>query len=85
MRKHLIVLFTIITIVVIGQSNKTIYIKPMGQVSIEIDVLAKNYYIQRLGTSEGETLFNRTMRYCSTTEGWTLNKDAAKLFGITTQ
>ena len=45
----------------------------------------KNYYIQRLGTSEGETLFNRTMRYCSTTEGWTLNKDAAKLFGITTQ
>ena len=30
MRKHLIVLFTIITIVVIGQSNKTIYIKPMG-------------------------------------------------------
>jgi ATP-dependent protease ClpP protease subunit len=44
----------------------------------------KNYYIQRLGTYEGETLFNRTMRYCSTTEGWTLNKDAAKLFGITT-
>jgi ATP-dependent protease ClpP protease subunit len=44
----------------------------------------KNYYIQRLGTNEGETLFNRTMRYCSTTEGWTLNKDAAKLFGITT-
>lgn len=47
MRKHLIILFTIFTIVVIGQSNKTIYIKPMGQVSIEIDVLAKNYYIQR--------------------------------------
>jgi ATP-dependent protease ClpP protease subunit len=45
----------------------------------------KNYYIKRLGTNEGETLFSRTMRYCSTTEGWTLNKDAAKLFGITTQ
>jgi len=44
----------------------------------------KSYYIKRLGTNEGETLFNRTMRYCSTTDGWTLNKDAAKLFGITT-
>jgi hypothetical protein len=44
----------------------------------------KNYYIERLGEHEGETLFNRTMRYCSTKEGWTLNKDAAKLFGITT-
>ena len=36
MRKHLIILFTIFTIVVNGQSNKTIYIQPLGQVNIEI-------------------------------------------------
>ena len=47
MRKHLIILFTIFTIVVNEQPNKTIYIQPLGQGTIEIDVLTKNYYIQR--------------------------------------
>ena len=44
----------------------------------------KKYYIKKIGTSNGEILFDRTMKYCGTTEGWFLNKDAAKLFNITT-
>ena len=44
----------------------------------------KKYYIKKIGTSNGELLFDRTMKYCGTTEGWFLNKDAAKLFNITT-
>lgn len=44
----------------------------------------KNYYIKKIGQTDGELLFNRTMKYCSTSNGWFLNKDAAKLFNITT-
>ena len=42
----------------------------------------KKYYIKKIGTSNGELLFDRTMKYCGTTKGWFLNKDAAKLFNI---
>ena len=44
----------------------------------------KKYYVKKIGTSNGELLFDRTMKYCGKTEGWFLNKDAAKLFNITT-
>ena len=42
----------------------------------------KSYYIYNLGNS-GERLFDRTMDYCSQSDGWTIDKGAAKLFGIT--
>jgi len=45
----------------------------------------ENYYEKNLGSSNGGFLFDRTMSYCSSTSGWTLNADAAKLFGITTE
>jgi ATP-dependent protease ClpP protease subunit len=44
----------------------------------------QNYYQNQLGSKDGEFLFDRTMSYCSTSSGWTLNADGAKLFGITT-
>ena len=45
----------------------------------------RNYYQGQMGDSDGEFLLARTMSYCSSTDGWTLNADAAKLFNITTQ
>ena len=44
----------------------------------------KNYYIKKIGEDDGTLLFDRTMKYCGKAEGWFLNKDAAKLFNITT-
>ena len=42
----------------------------------------KNYFRGMLGGSDGNYLYDRTMSYCSTSSGWTLNKDAARLFNI---
>jgi hypothetical protein len=42
----------------------------------------RNYYIDMLGYDLGELLFNRTMSYCGTNAGWTLNDDAAEIFGL---
>jgi hypothetical protein len=42
------------------------------------------YYKQMLGDKEGSYLLERTMGYCSATEGWTLNSGGAKLFDIVT-
>jgi hypothetical protein len=44
----------------------------------------RNYYEDQLGDADGEFLLSRTMDYCSTTNGWKLNADAAKVFNITT-
>lgn len=43
----------------------------------------ENFYIEMLGKENGDLLYDRTMKYCSLTDGWTLNNDAASLFGIT--
>ena len=43
-----------------------------------------NYYNSVLGDKVGEFLLNRTMSYCSSRDGWTLNADAAKLLGLLT-
>lgn len=42
------------------------------------------YYKTMLGSGDGQYLFDRTMSYCSSSSGWTLNADGAKLFNITT-
>lgn len=44
----------------------------------------KRYMVTFLNQKDGEFLFDRTISYCSQTTGWTINADAAKLFGITT-
>ena len=40
------------------------------------------YYTEMLGDETGEYLLRRTMDYCSAYDGWTLNADAAELFGL---
>tara|TARA_E500000178_G_scaffold336711_1_gene375024 strand:- start:11366 stop:12217 length:852 start_codon:yes stop_codon:yes gene_type:complete len=44
----------------------------------------QSYYKKYLGEKNGNYLFHRSMNYCSTSDGWVLDKDAAKIFGITT-
>jgi len=48
----------------------------------QIDEL-REYYINKLGPTDGQYLYERTMSYCSATSGWTLNAGGAKLFNIT--
>jgi ATP-dependent protease ClpP protease subunit len=42
----------------------------------------KGYYRHFLGNENGDRLYDRTMRYCSTDDGWTVNEDAALMYGI---
>ena len=44
----------------------------------------RNYFEKMLGPEDGLYAFERTMSYCSTDSGWTLNGDAARLFHIAT-
>ena len=44
--------------------------------------LLLNYYQDMIGNDLGSLLFDRTMQYCDTNNGWTLNADAAEVFGI---
>lgn len=43
-----------------------------------------DYYASFLEPKNSQFLFDRTMAFCSRSEGWEINADAAKLFGITT-
>ena len=42
----------------------------------------RNYMVKMLNPVDGNFLYERTMSYCSTSDGWSLNKDAAELFNI---
>ena len=42
----------------------------------------KTYFRQMLGLSAGNLLFERTMNYCSSNDGWVINKDAAQIYNI---
>lgn len=44
------------------------------------------YYIEMIGVNDGKRIFDRTMWYCSTEDGWVVTGgNAAKLYGIATQ
>lgn len=43
----------------------------------------KKYYTKMIGQADGNRLFDRTMTYCNKSGGWTINPDAAEIFGIT--
>jgi ATP-dependent protease ClpP protease subunit len=43
----------------------------------------KKYYQEMLNELDGNRLYARTMDYCSTSNGWTVNMDAAEIFNIT--
>lgn len=45
----------------------------------------EQYYYKMLGYDVAKILFDRTMKYCSTSDGWKLNRDAAEIFGVLTK
>ena len=42
-----------------------------------------SYFETMLNKVDGKFLYERTMSYCSSSSGWTLNNDAAEIFEIT--
>lgn len=42
----------------------------------------ENHYVQMIGNEDGDFLYKRTMDFCSASDGWKINEEAAKLFGI---
>ena len=42
----------------------------------------RNYMITMLDRESGNFLYDRTMSYCSVSDGWSLNKGAAEIFNI---
>ena len=50
----------------------------------ELNNATRRYYAELLGDADGARLYNRTMAYCSATDGWSLNEDAARIFGLLT-
>ena len=46
----------------------------------------KNYYVEMTDKDTGERLFERTMWYCSASDGWVVTGGAAaELYGIDTE
>ena len=57
-----------------------------GKIEIECqseNLELRNYYVEMLGLEDGPLLYERTMSYCGQDITWSLNDDAAKIFGIT--
>lgn len=44
-----------------------------------------SYMKTMLNNTDGEFLYKRTMSYCSQSSGWSLNRDAAEIFGLLNQ
>jgi ATP-dependent protease ClpP protease subunit len=44
----------------------------------------RKYMQKMINEEDGKFLYNRTMSFCSSSDGWSLNDDAAKLLNITT-
>ena len=42
-----------------------------------------SYFQEMIGNEPGKRLFARTMSFCSSTDGWTINSDAANLYEVT--
>ena len=47
----------------------------------QVEILSE-YYREMLGSKNGGYLLKRTMDFCSKENGWVLNEDATRLFGI---
>jgi hypothetical protein len=67
-----------------------IFHSPYRKVGIGIDCSDKGqvetlhtYINHSLGKADGDYLMSRTMDFCSTTDGWSLNGDAARVFRLT--
>jgi hypothetical protein len=61
-------------------------VKPDCNVGEKTLETMKSYYTEMAGKEDGERLFERTMWYCSNSDGWVIaGGNAAKLYGIATE
>lgn len=49
------------------------------------DTKLLDYMKEMLNETDGTFLYKRTMSYCSQSSGWSLNRDAAEIFGLLTR
>ena len=60
-------------------------INQYGKVGINCQSNNQNleqYYMEMLGSGDGDFLYQRTMDFCSARDGWKINRGASRLFGI---
>ena len=74
-----------------GRGGQLIFHSPYWKSGASISCPSKEeakdlnaYYNNFLSTKDSQFLFDRTMSFCSQSAGWSINADAAKLFGLTT-
>lgn len=70
----------------VENSIGTSFVKPDCNVGEETLASMKAYYTEMVGRETGNRLFERTMWYCSNSDGWVIaGGNAAKLYGIATE
>lgn len=47
-----------------------------------VNIYMRRYLNEMLGGKDGSILYERIMKYCSSTNGWRINRDAAKIYNI---
>ena len=62
--------------------RKMLKIESIGIVCEKEMIDLRDYFIEMLGSENGIFLYEQTMNFCSTNDGWNFNIDAAKLYGI---
>ena len=62
--------------------KKMLQIENIGIVCASDMKELKDYFNEMLGEENGNFLYKQTMEFCSTSDGWVFNKDAAELFNI---
>jgi ATP-dependent protease ClpP protease subunit len=70
-----------------GNESKLMFHAPYLTSGYDISCLKnsdklRSYFVQMLNDEDGNFLYERTMSYCSRSSGWSLNVDAAELFGL---
>ncbi|MDC0565129.1 hypothetical protein OAO56_02500 [Amylibacter sp.] len=70
-----------------GKESKLMFHAPYLTSGYDISCLKnskklKAYFKRMLNDEDGNFLYERTMSYCSRSSGWSLNVDAAELFGL---
>ena len=70
-----------------GKESKLMFHAPYLTSGYDISCLKnsgklKDYFKRMLNDEDGNFLYERTMSYCSRSSGWSLNVDAAELFGL---
>ena len=71
-----------------GSGSKILFHAPythrfVGHINcLESHSILKSYMVRMLAVNSGEYLYKRTMDFCSSSSGWSLNPEAAEMFDL---